>query len=176
MFTIKKTKGFSLIELMITLLIAAIIIAMGLPQLRDMSNAIRFANLQQNLISNLLYARSEAVKNGSNTLACASINGSSCSANSTNWNQGWIIFTDDNNNGVFDSGADTLRRSQIIESIASITWSNTTPVVFEGDGTVNNTSSGTFLICDSQATSTIARGVSMNLSGRVRSTDSVVCP
>ncbi|MGI9281405.1 MAG: GspH/FimT family pseudopilin [Endozoicomonas sp.] len=178
MSTVKKTaKGFSLIELMITLLIAAIIIAMGLPQLREMSNTIRFANLQQNLISSLLYARSEAVKNGSNTIACASTNGINCSASANDWSQGWLIFTDENNNGLYDGEpVDTPRRSQTVDSIASITWGNTTPIVFEGDGTVNNTSSGTFLICDGQATSSIARGVTINLSGRVRSTDSVICP
>ncbi|WP_062268557.1 GspH/FimT family pseudopilin [Endozoicomonas arenosclerae] len=172
-----NVKGFSLIELMITLLIAAIIIAMGLPQLRDMSNTIRFANIQQNLISNLLYARSEAVKNGSNTLVCGSSDGVTCSAIPSNWSQGWIIFTDENNNGLYDGDTvDTPRRIQTIDSIASITWSNVTPVVFEGDGTVNNTSSGTFLICDGQATSSISRGVTINLSGRVRSTDAVTCP
>lgn len=169
-------KGFSLIELMITLLIAGIIVAMGLPQLREVSNTIRFSNIQQNLLSNLLYARSEAVKTGSNTIACASTDGATCAADPTLWSQGWVIFTDENSNGVFDAGVDTLRRSQTIESIASITWSNSTPIVFQGDGTVNNTSSGNFLICDSLTTSKIARGVTINLSGRVRSANSVVCP
>ncbi|WP_448216355.1 GspH/FimT family pseudopilin [Endozoicomonas sp. 2B-B] len=169
-------QGFSLIELMITLLIAAIIVAMGLPQLREMSNSIRFSNIQQNLLSNLLYTRSEAVKTGSDTIACASTDGTTCAADPTLWSQGWIIFTDENSNGLFDAGVDTLRRSQTTDSIASITWSNSTPIVFEGDGTVNNTSSGSFLICDSLTTSKVARGITINLSGRVRSTDSVVCP
>ncbi|WP_252176430.1 GspH/FimT family pseudopilin [Endozoicomonas sp. 4G] len=171
-----KEQGFTLIELMITLLIAAIIVAMGLPQLREMSNSIRFSNIQQNLLSNLLYARSEAVKTGTNNIACASTDGATCSVTPTLWSQGWIIFTDENSNGAFDSGIDTLKRSQTTDSIASITWSNSTPIVFQGDGTVNNTSSGTFLICDNLTTSKIAKGVTINLSGRVRSTDSVVCP
>jgi type IV fimbrial biogenesis protein FimT len=169
-------KGFSLIELMITLLILSILIAMALPQLSDVSNEISFNSLQQNLISSLLYSRSEAIKNGSNTLVCPSLNNATCSVTPQDWSQGWIIVTDEDLDGAYDPAIDTLLRAQSIESTARITWSNSSPVIFEGDGTVNSTSSGSFKLCDSRAVSTVARGIAINLSGRVRSSDSVTCP
>ena len=167
--------GFTLIELMITLLIAAIALSFTMPRLGTISNQVNFNAIQQNLVSSLILTRSEAIKRGVPTVICASVNGSTCSATPDNWNDGWMIYADQNNNGTYESASDDFIRAQSIDAVANITWGQNNPVTFLGDGTVSTASTGNFSICDPRG-STVARGVTISLSGRVRSTDSVTCP
>lgn len=169
------TSGFTLIELMITLLIAAIALAVALPQLGSISNQVNFSSIQQNLVSSLILTRSEAVKRGVPTIICASTDDSTCSVTPANWSDGWMIYADQNNSGVYESASDDLIRAQRVDSIANITFGRSNPVTFLGDGTVTSPSTGSFKICDPRG-STVVRGINISLSGRVRSTDSVTCP
>lgn len=163
-----------------------------LPQLSSMSNQLTFGSLQQSLISSLIYTRGEGIKNGGQASICPSntIQNllTSCSSSLSNWSEGWIVFIDKNNNGIFDppfnqSSAATARllsddemlRMRHVESTAEITWERNNTLSFMGNGTVPAANAGSFKICDTRG-STSAKGVVINLSGRVRSTNSVTCP
>lgn len=185
--------GFTLIELMITLLIAAIVLSASLPQLGLIANQINFSSIQQSLISSIVFTRGEAIRNGGQAAICASDSiesaTTSCSASAGDWSSGWIIFVDRNNNGIFDppfnhsTGAaarlptdDEMLKMRHVESLAVITWSQNNAITFQGDGTVPAVNAGTFKFCDSRGDTSVVKGVVLNLSGRVRSTDSVTCP
>ena len=187
------TSGFTLIELMITVVIAGIILAATLPQLNQISNQISFSSIQQSLVSNLLFARSEAVRTGGQTGVCASDSIestiTSCSSSSADWSSGWIVFHDRNNNGTFDppynhsSGSasrgptdDEMLKMHHVDSTAIITWDQSNTIAFQGDGTATADSVGTFKLCDSKGDTNTAQGVTVSLAGRVRSTEAVTCP
>ncbi|WP_143729379.1 GspH/FimT family pseudopilin [Microbulbifer sp. GL-2] len=85
--------GFTLIELMVAITVLAIVVAVAVPSFTDMINNYRSVSLAEDFVSGLNFARSEAVKRGTNVSVCASSNGTDC-AGANNWSDGWIAFTD----------------------------------------------------------------------------------
>lgn len=181
-----------MIELMITVLIAAIVLAIAIPSLTAVSTEIRLNSVRQQLILDLTYARSEAVNQGGQIAICPSdsieSNLVSCSADLKDWSKGWIVFEDIDNSGVFNppfdrtSGSprndwdDALLKTNQVDSNAAISWERTNAVTFDGEGQATSPSAGTFKICDARGNNSIAKGVTLNLAGRARSVDSVTCP
>ena len=103
-----KSKGFTLIELMITLAIAAIVMAIGVPAFQDMIRNNRAIAQTNDFISALSFTRSEAIKRGQRVVLCKSSGGATC-ATSGNWDQGWMIFVDNSGNAAVETGEEILR-------------------------------------------------------------------
>ena len=104
--SIMKTKqhGVTLIELLITLCVIAIIAAYATPSLNAMVEKNRLTALNNQIVSALNYARGEAVKSRYDVTLCVrNSTGSDCNA-SGSFESGWIIFTDCDADGVVDTG------------------------------------------------------------------------
>ncbi|MDO8176751.1 MAG: GspH/FimT family pseudopilin [Undibacterium sp.] len=110
--TLFHQKAFTLTELMIVIAIVAIVAGIGIPSFKDMVVTNRITRMTSELHGALLLARSEAITRGSNVVICRAVNADVLPActnvNSnpminTGWAEGWIIFSDGNNNGVFDA-------------------------------------------------------------------------
>ncbi|WP_237060495.1 GspH/FimT family pseudopilin [Microbulbifer sediminum] len=86
-------RGFTLIELMVTIAVLAIVVSIAAPNFATMINNNRSAALGEELAGAFNFARSEAVKRGDRVSICASNDGATCSAAGT-WDQGWIVFSD----------------------------------------------------------------------------------
>lgn len=86
-----KQKGFTLIELMVTITVLAIVVGIAIPSFYTQIQNNRSMALGEEFTSALNYARSEAVKRGKRVSLCASADGSKCSGS---WPQGWIAFVD----------------------------------------------------------------------------------
>jgi len=103
----KQENGLTLVELLITIAVIAVVIAIGVPGLNKYAERNR-STAQVNLVSGTLsLARSEAIKRGVNVVVCASndtTNASPTCSGNTAWENGWIVFADSDNNGSFDSG------------------------------------------------------------------------
>lgn len=109
--------GFTLIELMVTVVILAIIMTAAAPSLRDMILNNRMATQANDFLGAMNLARSEAVKRGQKVALCKSTNLTAC-ATSGGWDQGWIMFVDENDDAVLDAGETVLK---VHESIAPST-------------------------------------------------------
>jgi type IV fimbrial biogenesis protein FimT len=88
------TAGFTLVELMITIVVMAIVLGLGVPSFMDTVRNNRIASASNEFVTSLTMARSEALKRGINVSVCVR-DGDICSTTSTDWSAGWIVFTDD---------------------------------------------------------------------------------
>lgn len=83
-------RGFTLIELMVTLSIALIMMTIAIPSFQSFLLNSRLTGHTNDLVLALASARSEAVKRGINVSVCASSNSSTCTGA---WQDGWVVRT-----------------------------------------------------------------------------------
>ncbi|HNS58810.1 MAG TPA: GspH/FimT family pseudopilin [Nitrosomonas europaea] len=102
------SKGFTMIELMLTISIASILLAMAVPSYQSLMRESRLTTQANELMTSLHYARSEAVKRGMRVTICKSSDGASCT-NGSSWQDGWLIFSDAGTAGTVDGGDEVLR-------------------------------------------------------------------
>jgi type IV fimbrial biogenesis protein FimT len=92
-----RSSGFTIIELMVVLGIAAILIGLAVPQLTHYIALKSVNNQVSALASTLRLARSEAYNRNGTVTVCASANpeatAPTCSG-SADWSTGWIVFRD----------------------------------------------------------------------------------
>lgn len=79
----QKDKGFTLLELIVTIVIAGILMALAIPSFSDMIRNSRLTTTINELVGSLNLARSEAVKRGTNVII-KPVTGS-------NWESGWTV-------------------------------------------------------------------------------------
>src|SRR5579871_5193253 len=106
----RLARGFTLLELMLTLTILAVLTAGGIASFRFVTNSNRVASEANALLGDMSYARAQAIKEGRTVTICTSANGSTCAGTST-WQSGWIVFSDANGNQAVDAG-EAVRRVQ----------------------------------------------------------------
>jgi type IV fimbrial biogenesis protein FimT len=107
--------GFTLVELMVTVAIVAILMAIGAPQLQSFLQKQRVAADVNSLTAAVQLARSEALKRNGRVSMCALTSGdftvataAQCSAGATSWANGWLIYIDYSNGAGFNSATDTV--------------------------------------------------------------------
>ena len=90
--------GMTMVELLTVVGIVALLLGIGLPSFRYVTNSNRVSSEVNALLSDMQFARSEAVKEGQMVTVCPSTNQTQCDVNSTTWQTGWIVFSDINGN------------------------------------------------------------------------------
>lgn len=84
--------GFTLIELMVTLAVAAILAMIAVPSFRDTIRRNRVTSTSNALLADLTYARGEAISRGQIVTLCPSTDSASC-ATGTAWSDGWMVYS-----------------------------------------------------------------------------------
>ncbi len=102
-----RQKGFTLVEMLTVSVIVAVLLAIGVPSYRYIGNQNRMSMEVNSLLSDLQYARSEALREGKRVTACVSTNGTTCTGG-TAWAGGWVVYS--NPNGVANPPANSLLR------------------------------------------------------------------
>ncbi|MGH8656829.1 MAG: GspH/FimT family pseudopilin [Gammaproteobacteria bacterium] len=100
-----RSDDFTIVELMITLVLAAIILSAAVPSFRDLVQSNRITAQVNEFVTALNLARSEAIKRGVPVRVCTSVDSANC-APAGGWQQGWIVFSDIDSDGTQDFGTD----------------------------------------------------------------------
>jgi type IV fimbrial biogenesis protein FimT len=134
----QKQHGFTLYELLITLLVIGIVLVIGVPNLSDFTRNSRITGTANDLHSSFMVARSEAARAKTNITICASADPMSAAArcDGASFDDGWIIFVDRNNVVDRDLADENIlrRHPPVHETIDIITTPPSTYFSFAANG------------------------------------------
>jgi type IV fimbrial biogenesis protein FimT len=130
------SQGFTLVELLIVMSITAILVAVGAPSYLSTITSYRLSTEVNELVGNLQYARSEAVKQGTTVQMCISTDGATCSTSATSWGAGHIVVASPFGADCTAAGNCTLLRTQQAFSgtDTAVPSNGQTSIVFSRDG------------------------------------------
>jgi len=162
-------RGFTAIELMVTIGIAAILAALAAPSFTGLMERWRVRQAAEGLQSTLYYARSEAMKRGGNVVMQKLPNGTNgCSALTTQeWSCGWVVCADTNGNGACGNSEPVLQRVDAPINLDVMRTGNGASVAFNRWGMPGSWLGFSIQPHDQPASDAI-RGVCMSSGGRVR--------
>lgn len=159
-----KFTGFTLIELMVTIAVAAVLLTVAVPNFVVFLQNSRLVSQANELSGMLNFARSEAVKRSSVVRVCSRLNDATC-AGGLIWDAGYLVFLDPDGNGTPDDAADVLRVRTAMEGNNTLR-AGRAAIVFQANG-FSAGSNTTFQICDARGTAS-GRAVVINNQGRTR--------
>lgn len=164
--------GFTAIELMMTLIIAMILLAIAIPSFSRMTAQNHLATTANDFVSAFGAARQTAIVKGRPVTLCAG-NQSGCFA-SVDWSNGWLAFVDTDKSGTLDVGEPVVftgvarRGDVVVQGNHPIQK----PVIFSPLGFASQPSgaftAGTLRVCVPASIGDNARDLILSKSGRLR--------
>ncbi len=119
--------GFTLYELLITVIIVGVVLSYGIANMADFTRNNRMTATVNDLMAAFHLARSESARARTNVTICASSNpmdaNPTCSGNIT-WDQGYIVFQDPDGDLLPGAGETILRRHGEVETGITLTFEN----------------------------------------------------
>lgn len=173
----RRTRGFTLLELMIVVVIAAVLLTLAGPGLRALLLASARSDVSTSLYGAMVLARAEAITRNAQVTICQrdSAKGNAfprCNAGSSgNWAQGWVVYRDSKPN---DSGSKPYAAADVIAAgdpanasfVITSTPADTRTLQFDASGRVSAASSIDFRLCR-QASAEEGRDILVELSGHI---------
>lgn len=150
----RNQKGLTLIEIMITLGVAAIVLSFGVPRFQLLMQNNRISTYTNALIGSLNLARSEAIKRGSQVTIRIKSGGAG-------WQDGWEIVS--NNTGEVLRDVAALGGSMDMQSLSS-----ETSFIYLANGFFGPAAEKSIYVCDSQRTGETGRTITISVSGKAK--------
>lgn len=168
----KGSPGFTLIELIITLVVATVLLTVAVPSFQATIRNNRLVTQANDLVVALNTARSEAIKRGMPVTVCKSSDQSTCTP-AAQWEAGWIVFSDLDGDGAFDGApeeiilvSDGLEGDNTLRT-ENGNFSNFVSYMPSGASHGNPDNYDTFRLCDARGASE-ARAITISVTGRIR--------
>ena len=167
---VTNSKGFTLLELMIIIVILGITMAFAAPGLGTMISNNRISSNASDFAAALQLAKAEAVARINPVIACKKNTDSDGCVTTGDWSQGWIVFSDDNGNGGVDAADEAvlLVHEALHERITfgGNSGEVDSSITFRPSGTSTVTTTGTLIICDDNRFDSSARVILVTITGR----------
>ena len=174
----RRVDGFTIIEIVVTISVAGILMAIAVPAFNTFIQNQRLATVTNSLVLSLNFARSEAIKRDTATgiTVCASTDQQNC--NGAGWNDGWLV-ADVTNNSCTLQGVPKIGTQNTVSEVAG---PGQLVLVFQSNGAA--ASAASFTICDSRGAayahsidlSPTGRAVSSGTPGQTISGGALACP
>lgn len=181
---ISSAKGFTLLELIITLAIAGILLGVGVPSFTSMMAESKIGAQYNSLVGSLYHARSEAIKGAADVTVCPrqAAGAFNCGTDG-DWENGWIVFIDSANTpgellAVVESQDDIIAVNPAMKGLNTVTsFGSTTNTVataapvnyvrYLQNGTSSLTT-GSIVICDVSRGPAASRSLNVVQTGDIR--------
>jgi type IV fimbrial biogenesis protein FimT len=181
------TEGVTLIEAMVTLAVIAVVLAIGIPAVRDIVATNRMSGAVNDVVTSLHLSRAEAGRRSAQSVMCATTAWDSPAATCENGNliDGWIVFIDDNpRNSARDAGEAIILGHEPIGAGINLTSPGLVRFSSLGIASADIPGDINFLLCDERGNRaaggvTAARMINMTATGRphvVTTPADVACP
>ncbi|TAN53129.1 MAG: prepilin-type N-terminal cleavage/methylation domain-containing protein [Methylococcaceae bacterium] len=167
--------GFTLLELLVTIAIMVVTLMIGVPAFRETIQNSRQSTQANEWTTDISLARSEAIKRGAPVTLCKRNSAGNGCDNAADWVSGWVVFADDNGNGVVDADEQILRLHGPLTGLSSLHYPQSR-ITYAANGFAAGYS-GTMTFCDSRGADK-ARGLVLSNTGRLRaanSSDTLTC-
>jgi len=161
-----RQTGFSLLELMATVAVGGILLAVGLPSFVNLIKSNRLTTQTNSVLTALHLARNESINRGHNIRVLPIVAG-------TDWAPGWQVRLDVNSDGITDAEDTVLRSFDAIEDATLV--GDADNVTYQSSGFITTTSANTITLTAYECTGEDIRVISVKLSGLVSSARQV-CP
>ncbi|TVT51761.1 MAG: prepilin-type N-terminal cleavage/methylation domain-containing protein [Sedimenticola thiotaurini] len=174
--TLSPQRGFTLIELMVTVALLAIVLTLGIPSFTTFIQNSRLITGANEFATALSLARTTAIKEG----AGAVIQAPTTSPSTNEWGQGFTVsvWTDTDNDNVVDSGEVGAAIRTFSAFDTNVTLDSATgvrTVAFIHTGQLTGTAALVFNLCDSR-TGEIGRQFTVNSIGSFDLDRDYTCP
>lgn len=162
-----RQRGFSAIELLITIAVVGILVSLAAPSFTE----LRVSAIERGALSELrlalAYARSEAGKRNQHVAVCATADQVTCLTAGTNWGGGWLVYVDVNRNGLMDTTTEPMLRVTPALAKPMVLYGTNgleTQLRFTGYG--NRLGSGGLILCRESLDPGPATLIDINSTGR----------
>jgi len=158
-----KSRGFTLIELMVALAIVVIIMTLAAPSFQRTMTQQKISAIASELLVSTMQARGEAIKHNQTTLIKPVV--------STDWSRGWQIFVDINGDTAYTAGSDILittvpaAADNIVQDTAAFAAAN--HIGFNASGFLLNSNAGRVVFAASPSID-FKKGIKVSRVGRPR--------
>ena len=103
------TAGFTLVEFVAALAIAAVLFSLALPSFARLIAEQQLLGEARRIAEGIALARSEAIKRNGHVVICATSPALPC-GDARHWHEGWVVFADVDGNAEVDAGDSVLGR------------------------------------------------------------------
>lgn len=168
----KREKGFTLLELIVTMAVLVIALTLGIPSLHQWVQRSKTTSLQYTLLHSINYARTQAIRRQSTVTLCPGVN--QCE---NNWNSEVLIFNDLDSNGIWDGNESLLKHVDIGALGEQLDWRSfrrKTYLQFDSRG-LTPALNGTLHFCPNPTDEDLKFAVILSRTGRVRIGDAPDC-
>lgn len=167
-----RNSGFTLFELMITMIVLSVLAAMAVPAFGNFLARQRVAAARSEMQVMLMLARSEALDRGLRIGLCPSADGHTCRTDSR-WEQGYLLFEDRDYNRTRGASETILRQGQLTPRVQIRTSSGRKVVIFHPDGSAAGFNM-TMSLCG-HGLRAPARQLVLSNAGRLRAAEGPLC-